>query len=246
MFDLWLEQEKAAIQLRFGKIRILCMAVVIFMITSVFTEVIFFLDGDGSVMTLISVIFFVFVIMIALSAGNYKKKFIKPLLDSVDRELTTKEAREEFARQMREEAECISYQPLPGLKDCELLAAKEYCYMRQSRKSRILQNRRLRRIVFSQEEYTVGRGHMRWCHALALYASEDDHPVWKGYFMRQEEAARAFALLKALLPPEATVQDEISTPPEGSQKPLWKELLEMLPTFVALAVLVFLIKYFLM
>lgn len=242
MFESWIEQEKAAIRLRFEKVRILSILLTVFMVMSSLTQVVFFLDGGGPA-NLIPILFYVIVTVFALSISNYKKRFTEPFLASVRRELTTEEMQEAFARQMKE-AECISYQPLPGFKECELLAAKDYCYMRQPKNCRVISNRRLRRAVFSQEQYMEGRGHMRWCHGLALYTEDQEKPVWKGYFMRQEKAEEAYRILRNLLPPEAVVQDEVSNPPAGSQKPLWKDLLELLPTVIVIAALVFLLKYF--
>ncbi len=235
MFDTWLKQEQAAIQSRFEKVRVLCILVTVFLVMSILTQVIFFLDGGG-VKDLIPIIFYVIGIVFALSVSNYKKRFIKPFLASVRQELTTEEMQEAFAWQMKE-AKCIIYQPLPGIKECELMAAADYCYMRQPRKCRIIQNCQLRRLVLSKEEYMVGRGHMRWCHGLALYASDNENPVWKGYFMRQEEAEQAFRFLQNILPPEAVVQDELSNPPKGSEKPLWKELLDLWPAVVLIALM---------
>ncbi len=240
MFDSWLEQEKAVIRSRFGKVRILCVLIAVLMVPPILMQVIFLLDGDG-VMTLIPIAFFVFVMCFALSMGNYKKRFIKPLLASVRQELTTREAQEEFARQMQEQAGCISYQPLPQVKACEIMVAKEYCYMRQPGKSRIIQNRQLRRAVLTKEQYTVGRGHIRWCYALALYAA-DEKPVWKGYFMEQEKAAQAFQLFQKVLPPEALVQDEISDPQKGPREPLWKSVLKWVSYIIFLAVMILLVR----
>ena len=72
---------------------------------------------------------------------------------------------------------------------------------------------------------------------MALYASDNENPVWKGYFMRQEEAEQAFRFLQNILPPEAVVQDELSNPPKGSEKPLWKELLDLWPAVVLIALM---------
>ena len=236
MFDTWLKQEQAAIRSRFEAVRILCILVTVFMVISSLTQVISFLDGGG-VLDLVLIVIYVIGIVFALSVSNYKKRFIEPFLASVRQELTTEEMQETFARQMMEEAKCIVYQPLPGIKECELMAAADYCYMRQPRKCRIIQNRRMRRLVLSKEEYMVGRGHMRWCYGLALYASDNENPVWKGYFMRQEEAEQAFRFLQNILPPEAVVQDELSNPPKGSEKPLWKELLDLWPAVVLIALM---------
>lgn len=243
MFDSWLEQEKETIRSRFGKLRILGVLIAIFMVSSIFLPLLSLcMDGGGLVISLIPIIFSIFVIGFALSITNYKKRFIKPLLASASRELTTREAQEEFARQMQE-AKSISYQPHPQIKACEIMVAKEYCYMRQPGKSRIIQNRQIRRAVLMKEEYMVGNGHVRWCYALALYAAGDEKPVWKGCFMEPEKAAWAFQIFQKVLPPEALVQDEISNPQKGSQRPLWKNILAGILYFALIAAMVFLVKF---
>lgn len=242
MFEAWLEQEKAAIKSRFGMIRIFCVLIAIIMALFILMQIIFILDGSGMV-SLIAILFYAFVMGFALSMSNYKKRFIKPLLDSVQQELTTGEAQEEFARQMREQAETISYQPLPQVKPCEIMAAREYCYMRQPRKSRIIQNRQLCRAVLTKEQYTVGRGHVRGCYALTLYAAGEEKPVWKGYFMEQGEAARALQIFQKVLPPEALVEDAVSDPQKGSQTPLWKSVLGWVVSVIFLAAMIYWMKF---
>lgn len=241
MFDSWLEQEKETIRSRFGKLRILGVLIAIFMVSSIFLPLLSLCLDSGGVISLIPIIFSIFVIGFALSITNYKKRFIKPLLASVRQELATREAQEEFARQMQE-AKSISYQPRPQIKACEIMVAKEYCYMRQPGKSRIIQNRQIRRAVLMKEEYMVGRGHVRYCYALALYAAGDEKPVWKGCFMDLEKAAQAFRIFQEVLPPEALAQDEVSNPQKAPQKPLWKNILWWILYLVFMAVLIYLVR----
>lgn len=242
MFEAWLEQEKTVIRSRFGMIRGFCVMIANIMVLFILMQIIFILDGGGMV-SLVAILFYTFVMGFVLSMSNYKKRFIKPLLASVQQELATGEAQEEFARQMREQAETISYQPLPRVKACELMAAKDYCYMRQPRKSRIIQNRQLCRAVLTKEQYTAGRGHVRGCYTLTLHAAGEEKPVWKGYFMEQGEAARAFQIIQKALPPEALVEDAVSDLQNGSQTPLWKSVLGWVVSVVFLAAMLYWVKF---
>ncbi len=244
MFELWLEQEKATIKSRFKNVRIFCIFIAILLIPYVLMQLIMLLDGGG-VGSFCVLMFLIFVMIFTLSMSSYKKRFIKPLLASIQQELPTEETRQKFAQQMQEQAVCISYQPLPQTKSCDIMVAEDYCYMRQPRKSRIIQNSQIQRAVLTQENYYVGnRGHMRWCYALTLYTSDNESPIWKGYFMNKEEVSQAFVQFQTILPPEAAVQDLVSNPEQGQKKAWWKTFLEWMIYFIFLAAIIFLVKYF--
>lgn len=243
MFESWLEQEKATIKSLFGNVRIFCVILAILMLPFALMQLVVLLDGGGTV-SLCALIFCIFVIIFALSMSSYKKRFVKPLLASIQQELPTEEARREFAQQMQEQTASISYRPLPQTKSCDIIVAQDYCYMRQPRKSRILQNSRFRKVILSQEKYNVGyRGHIRWCYALALHTSDNEKPVWKGYFMSKEEVDQALLHIKAILPPEAVIQDQVANPEKAPQKPWWKTLLEWTIYILFFAGMLFLVKY---
>lgn len=243
MFESWLEQEKAVIKSRFRNVHILCVFIAVLMLPHVLLSLIMLLDGGG-VGSLCVLIFSIFVMIFILFMGNYKKRFIKPLLASIQQELPNENDRQKFAQQMQEHAVCISYQPLPQTKFCDVMVAKDYCYMRQPRKSRIIQNSQLQRIDLTYENYYIGnRGHMRWCYALTLYTSDNENPVWKGYFMDKEDVSQAFIQFQAILPPGATVQDLVANPEKRQKKVWWKTLLEWVLYFIFLAAMIFLVKY---
>lgn len=244
MFETWLEQEKTAIKSLFGNARIFCVILAILMVPFALMQLVMLLDG-GSMVSLCGLLFSIFVMIFALSMGSYKKRFVKPLLASIQQELPTNENRQEFARQMLNQAVRISYQPLPQVKSCDIMAAQDYCYIRQPRKSRILHNSLIHEVILSHEDYNVGtRGHVRWCYALALHTSANEKPIWKGYFMSKEEADQAFTHFKAILPPETVFQDQAANPAKGPQKPWWKTLLEWILYILFLAAMIYLVKYF--
>ncbi len=244
MFEQWLQQEKSAIKSRFINVRIFCVGLaLLLMVPAILIQLVLLLDGGG-IVSVFAIIFFIFVIVFALTMSSYKKLFIKPLLNSIRQEQLTEEDQQEFAQQMQKQAVCISYQPLPQIKSCDIMVASDYCYMRQPRKSRIIRNREIRKAVFIQEEYSTGyRGHMRPCFALALYTADNEKPVWKGYFMNKEEASQAFLRFKAVLPPDTDFQDYVANPEKVPRKPLWKTLLDWAICLLFLAAMIFLAKY---
>lgn len=243
MFESWLEQEKATIKSRFGNARIFCILLAILMIPFALMQLVMLLDGGG-IGSLCALVFSIFVIVFALSMGNYKNRLMKPLLASIQQELPSEEERQKFAGQMLGQAFSISYQPLPQTKSCDILAAPDYCYMRQPRKARILHNNQIRKALLTQEDYNTGyRGHVRFCYALALYTADNESPVWKGYFMSKEEADQAFLRFKAILPPETIIQDQAANPEKGPHKPWWKTLLEWTLYILFLAAMIFLVRY---
>lgn len=245
MFESWLEQEKAAIKSRFGNMRIYYMLIAILAIPLALMELVLLLDGGG-IMELCAFLLCAFVICFALSMSSYKSRFVKPLLASIRQELPTEEDRRTFAQQMQKQAVCISYRPHPSAKSCDIMLAEDYCYTRQPKKSRIFHNNQFRRATLTHEKYYtgyLGHMHMRWCYALALYASDPEKPVWKGYFTDQNDASRAFARLKTILPPEAVAQDFSANSEKDPKTPLWKTLLSWAVYILILAAMFFLLKH---
>lgn len=243
MLEQWLQQEKAFIKSRFINIRIFCVFTACLTVPVILIQLVLLLDGGG-IGQIFAIIFLLFVFFFALSMGSYKKRFIKPLLTSIQQELLTEEARQEFVQQMQEHAVCISYQPLPQIKSCDIMVADDYCYMRQPGKSRIIRNKEICRAVLTHENYNTGyRGHVRQCYALALYAADNEKPIWKGYFMDKEEVSQAFLRFKAVLPPDADIQDYVANPEKASRKPLWKTLLQWTLCILFLAAMIFIAKY---
>ncbi|MDE5823785.1 MAG: hypothetical protein K2H91_03760 [Lachnospiraceae bacterium] len=243
MFELWLEQEKKAIRLHFENVRVLCIFIVVFIDFSILSLVLL-LEGSWVVL-LGSIIFSVLLMVFMLSMISDKKQFMEPLMTSVERELTTEESRQEFAKQIQEQAVPISYQPAPQIKPCDIMVAKDYCYVRQPRKCRVIRNNQIRKIILDWEDYYVGnRGHTRWCYALALYTSELENPVWKGYFTDKNTATKAFMQFQEILPSEVVAEDLVAHPENKKKEPQWKFWLEWTLCMLFVAALCLLVRHF--
>lgn len=204
MFETWLKQEKETIRERFGKSRIWCIFLALLMLPLALLNLIMLLDGGG-VLQFGAFLFMIVVALLILFLGNYKRRLIKPLMASVKKELSSEEERQEFARQMSA-AVCITYQPLPQVKECEIMAAPFYCYMRQPGKSRIFRTGSIHRVVLTREP--VDMRTFRRFYTLSLYlADKETKPVWKGWFQSAEELYQAYAHFKLFLPPQTLILD---------------------------------------
>ncbi|MEZ3426696.1 MAG: hypothetical protein K1W13_04760 [Lachnospiraceae bacterium] len=204
MFETWLRQEKETIKERFGKSRILCIFLALLMVPLALLNLIMLLDGGGA-MQLGAFFFMIVVMLLILFLGNYKRRLVKPLMASVKKELSSEEERQEFARQMSA-AVCITYQPLPQIKECEIMASPLYCYMRQPGKSRIFRTGSIRRAVLTKEPADMRT--FRRFYTLSLYtADKEKTPVWRGWFESAEELYQAYAHFKLFLPPQTLIED---------------------------------------
>lgn len=220
MYDSWLKQEKANLKARYGQTRVRCTFLALLMVPLILMNLIMLLDSvTFNIMPLIACVFGVVVIIIVLSLGNYRKRFLKPLLASVQKELPTDEARQEFARQALADVVRISYQPRPQTKSCDIVAGEDYCYALQPGKSRVFKNREIRRVVLAREQYSTGtlyHLHVRRTYALVLYADgRERKPVWKGFFTSEENLYQALALLRPRLPQEIVVEDNVAAEKQG-------------------------------
>lgn len=214
MFESWLEQEKAGMKTGYRTVRIVSAVVallagpyMLFSLLVILRESVVGICAGVAV----SLLFTGFV----LSLGDYKRRFLKPLMAAIQQELPSGEAREEFARQMLTEAVHISCRPKPGIKYAYggITAGKSYCYVRQPRVC-IFRTIDICRAELIQEDSapgSIGRLHVSLSYALALYTAENaQEPVWKGYFPDEGELYQVFARFRPLLPREAVIQDEIA------------------------------------
>lgn len=248
MFEAWLEQEKTTIKERYGKSRVLCIIFVLLMIPFALLELILLLDGGGF-MQLGALIFIFLVMILLLSLGNYKKRFIKPLLASVQQELPSETERQEFARQMQNgSAVHIVYTPYPQTKECDMFVAADYCYFRQPKRSRIIRNQEICRVALAQESYSPGtRGHIRWCYALTVFTSANEkEPIWRAYFHAEDRLYAALSEIKKILPPETVIQNDIAygETKEGRQRKQRQFSLQIAATVLVVVILYFLTRYF--
>lgn len=222
MFEQWKEKELADIKARFGKVRMLTLGLMALVGVNLLGSVVMLLDGGGA-MEVMAILVQGGIMALIGKMGDYKSRFIKPLLASVEEDLPTQGEREEFARHMETAVE-LAYSPAPQVKPCTLWLGEGYLYFRQPGKSRILKNRAIRRATLEKDTYTMGRSRVRTCYDLALYG-EEEKPVWKASYRSEEEAYQMLERLKLKLPANLAVEDGIaySKTPEG-RKAEGKEL----------------------
>ena len=192
MFEQWKEQELAQIKEQYGKARIITLAVVVLMALNLPMELGMLLDGGGG-FGAVSLAVTLGVMVLAWRLGDYKSRFIKPLLAAVEESLPTQGERERFAQQMGAATQ-IPYSPAPQTKPGLMLLGEDYCYFRQPRRVRILKNRELRRAELTRGTYTVGRGHIRICYDLLGLMS---------YLTAGEPEVRAWTIAKGTKAPQA-------------------------------------------
>ena len=247
MFETWLEQEERTAKEKCRMARIVRILYIVLMIPIALTQLFLLLDGPGD-FYIVSIGFLIFIIVagwFVFSLGSYKKAFINPLLASVERELPTDAEKQEFARQMQSNPAHIVYAPNPQWKTCDMLVTADYCYCRQPRKSRIIRNREIRKVLLAPDDYTVGRGHMRQCYRLDVFiADNEEKPAWRAYFLREDELYAASTKLQEGLPTEAVIQDDVvyGKTEEGRKEARKKALIQALIAFAFVAVMIALAK----
>lgn len=241
MFEQWKERELAAIKEQYGKIRVITLVLMGVMALSLPMELVMVLDGGGG-LSVFSLVFTLAIMALIWNLGNYKKRFVKPLLAAVEESLPTQGERELFAQQM-EGAQVVTYSPAPQVKPGRLLLGEDYCYFRQLGRVRILKNRELRRAKVAKESYTVGRGHMRTCYGLSLFG-EEEKPAWSASFPTEEGAYQALELFRQKLPANLTVEDGIAygKTEEGRREERKSTLVQLVACAVMVAVLVVIVK----
>lgn len=242
MFERWKERELADIKATFGKARTLTLALAGVVGVNMLGSVVMLLDGGGAAEALV-ILFQAAIIAMIWKMGDYKSRFVKPLMASIEETLPSQGEREVFAEQMAS-AQVRTYSPAPQIKPCRLLVGEDYLYLRQPGKSRVVKNRDVRRATLVKNTYTVGRYHPRTCYDLALYTTEEK-PVWQASFPSEREAYEMLDGLKFKLPANLAVEDGIaySKTPEG-RKAEGKEVAKaMALAGVLVAVLLVVLKF---
>lgn len=241
MFEQWKEQELAQIKEQYGKARIITLAVVVLMALNLPMELGMLLDGGGG-FGAVSLAVTLGIMALAWRLGDYKSRFVKPLLAAVEESLPTQGERERFAQQMGAATQ-IPYSPAPQTKPGLMLLGEDYCYFRQPRRVRILKNRELRRAELTRGTYTVGRGHIRICYDLSLFG-EEEKPLWRASYPAEEEAYQTLELLRGKLPANLRVEDGIAygKTEEGRKKARRSEGLQILLCIAIVVVLVIIAK----
>lgn len=243
MFKSWLEQEKSLIKEKSKMFRVMSVLLVVLMIPLILSSLVFLLDGGGIVLA-VGMIVQVGCLVAAVFSLSYKRRLIKPLLVSVEKDLPTDAERQEFARQMQS-AMLISYAPVPQGQLCEMQAAADYCYFQQPFKSRIIRNRDIKKAVLEQYRYFVGRGHVRYSYVLKIFLAENEKtPVWRAYFPTEDELYAIFSRLRGVLPEETAICDNVAygKTEEGEKENRKKALIELIKVIVMLAILIALAK----
>lgn len=207
MFEQWKEKELSAIKAEYGKARIITIAVVIWMGLSALSQLWMLLDGGG-VLQLVAMAIEVAVMILAWKLGDYKGRFVKPMLSSVEETLPAQTEREAFAQEMADALELQCPAAAQG-KRYSLFMGREYFYFRRPGKSRVVKSRTIRRMRLDKETYTVGRGHVRTCYCVYLY-QEGDKPVWRGVFLREEDAYEIAEQIGTRIPSAVEKEDGIA------------------------------------
>ena len=207
MFEQWKEKEIAAVKEQYRMVRLFTYAIMAFMGLSALGSVVMLLDGGGA-MELVVLAFQLAILATAWVMGDYKRRFIRPLLRSVEEVLPTQGEREEFARQMGRAPVLDSPPTSPQVKSCPLWLGEDYAYYRRPGKSRVWKNRDIRRAKLAKESYIAGRNRTRACYGLYLF-TEEEKPVWSGCFLTEEEAYRALELLRSRLPSHLELDDQV-------------------------------------
>ncbi|MCI9263413.1 MAG: hypothetical protein HFF06_02455 [Oscillospiraceae bacterium] len=241
MFERWKEEELTAIRRQYGKIRLLTWAFLAIMLVYLLNSVVMLLDGGGAIGA-VSILIQLGLMAVIWRLGDYKGRFFKPLLSSVEETLTTQGEREEFAQQMGQ-AEEILCTVTPQGRPCRVLVGKEYLYIRQPGKSRILKNRDIRRVKLTRESYTVGRGHIRTCCCLYLYTAAEKY-VWTASLPTEGECYRVWDLLRPNLPTNIEVDDRIAygKTEEGRKADRRSELVQIILAALLVGVLILVVK----
>lgn len=241
MFEQWKEKELGLIRQQYGKIRLVTYVFMAILAFSLLTEVVLLLDGGGA-MEVVVIVFDLVVMALIWYLGDYKRRFIKPLLASIEEDLPTPGEREEFARQM-EGAVKLECPAAPQQRTCPTWLGSGYLYVRRPRKSQIVKTGSLGRARLSKVIYTVGRGHARTCYALELF-QDGEKPAWSGVFYGEGEVYRALETVRASLPANLEVEDQIAygKTEEGRRQERRSNLIQFILAMLVVAGMCLLLK----
>lgn len=207
MFEQWKAKELSAIKAEYGKARSITIAVMVWMGLSMLVQVWMLLDGGGA-FQLAAMAVTAAIMVLVWKLGDYKGRFVKPLLVSLDETLPAPAEREAFAQEMEDALELQCPAVAQGRR-YSLFMGREYFYFRRPGKSKVLKSRSIRRMKLSKETYTVGRGHVRTCYAVYLY-QEGDKPAWNGVFLREEDAYEIAEQIETRIPSVVEREDGIA------------------------------------
>lgn len=207
MFEQWKEKELAAIKKEYGAARIIAVVALVWLGFSVLTQLWMLLEVGG-LMTVVIMAVELAIAAAVWKLGDYKGRFVKPMLSSAEETLPTQAQREAFAQEMEDALELKCPAAAQG-KGYPLFLGREYLYFRRPGKSRILKSRSVQRMKLAKETYTVGRGHVRTCYGVYLY-QEGDKPVWSGKFLQEADAYKAAEQIEERIPLVVEKEDGIA------------------------------------
>lgn len=197
LFERWFRSEEDFLKNQQRSSVIAVRFLSIFLFLSLIGMLILLMDGGG-ISEAAGCLFLLFVIYLSWWRTDYRKQFIRPLLNSVSKQLLTPADKEAFARQLLESgSDVILYTAQPQAFKSVAFITDDYSYIRQFRKCRIIKNEEISRAILKKGSYTVGlHPHFRNCFAIELYGNNNPVPIWCGYFHRQEELYYALGILK--------------------------------------------------
>lgn len=197
LFERWFRSEEDLLKNKQRSSVIVVRILSVLLFLSLIGMLILLMDGGGIFEAAVC-LFLLLIIYLSWWLTDYRKQFIRPLLNSVSKQLLAPADKESFARQFLESgADEIIYTAQPQAFKSAALVAEDYSYIRQFRKCRIIKNEEISRAILKKESYTVGlHPHFRSCFAIELYANNNPVPIWCGYFHSQEELYYALGILK--------------------------------------------------
>lgn len=197
LFEQWFRSEDELLKNKQRSSVIVVRILSVLLFISLIRMLILLMDGGGIFEAAVC-LFLLLIIYFSWWLTDYRKQFIRPLLNSVSKQLLTSADKEAFARQFLESgADEIIYTAQPQAFKSAAFVAEDYSYIRQFRKSRIIKNKEISRAILKKESYTVGlHSHYRSCFAIELYANSNPVPIWRGYFHSQEEVYDALGIYK--------------------------------------------------
>ncbi len=241
MFEQWKEKELAAVRKEYGTARIIAIVAMVWLGFSALTQLWMLLEVGG-LMTVAVMAVELGIGAAVWKLGDYKGRFVKPMLSSVEETLPTQAEREAFAREMEDALE-LRCPAAPQGKGYSLFLGREYLYFRRPGKSRILKSRSIQRMKLAQETYTVGRGHVRTCYGVYLY-QEGDKPVWSGKFPQEADAYKVSEQIEAHIPSAVEKEDGIAygKTEEGKREARNASLRDFLLAALVVGVLILIFK----
>lgn len=213
LFGRWILEEEKQLKEKMRMPRLLAGVFTVPMIVSMVQMLILILDETGGryLFQTTAFLFCLFVVWFVWWISDYWKQFFCPLMRAVSEQLPLPADKERFAEQLLKSGTgTFPYQAGPRFAASTAWVAEDYAYFRQLRKSRIIRNQEIGRVILKKESYTMGlRSHFRVCFVIEVYISGMERNVWRGYFHRQDEMYHALNILKKGGIPEECVEDAV-------------------------------------